>query len=431
MQQIRLKKKTEAKVNWAVSAYVDWRNDRLYHFNYDAPIYFADLNKLEDLKRDNFEYALCRFIPEVTKVKGEGPYPGKTLYQMIVAIQKYLNINKLNWKLVDGNEFPDLRTVLDNVMQEHTAMNIGVSKRQAQVISYETEQDLWNRGFLGEDTPDKLCNTALFLLGINVYLRAIEEHYYLRRSSPEEPSQITFEHNSSGVKCLVYREDCVTKTHNGGIKDMKRDRKIVWVYPSEDQSKCLVRIIEKYMGLCPKYYSKKNFYLQSLVKPKPTQWYGNQVVGMNTLSTVVKELMKEAGIDGFFTNHSLRQTGGTHLFQAGVERKLVKEATGHQSDAIDAYQITSDDQRKMLSEIIAKKPCETVTKISVNSRSNQKKEVQCDESSIAVNGKDVGVCICKSKPESLKVTEIVNDAIKECTNKGKTVIKIQIEISNE
>ena len=215
-----MKKKTEAKVNWAVTAYNDWRNERLHNFNYDVGIYYADLNTLETLEKSNLEHTLCRFIPEVTRVKGDGPYPGKMLYQMIVAIRKYLNINKINWKLFDGNDFHDLHVVLDNVMQQRTALNIGVTKKQAQVISYETEQDLWNRGFLGEDTPDKLRDIALFLIGINVYLRAIEEHYYLRRPTPDEPSQISFECNSSGVRCLVYREDTITKTHDGGLIDV-------------------------------------------------------------------------------------------------------------------------------------------------------------------------------------------------------------------
>ena len=78
-------------------------------------------------------------------------------------------------------------------MQEHTAMNVCVVKKQAQVISYENEELLWNSGFLGEDEPDKLCHTVLFLLGINVFLRAVEEHYYLHQSVPGEPSQISFQ----------------------------------------------------------------------------------------------------------------------------------------------------------------------------------------------------------------------------------------------
>ena len=59
-------------------------------------------------------------------------------------------------------------------------MNIGVTKKQAMVISYETENCLWDKGILGEDEPEKFRNTVLFLLGINIYLRAVEEHYNLR-----------------------------------------------------------------------------------------------------------------------------------------------------------------------------------------------------------------------------------------------------------
>ena len=69
-------------------------------------------------------------------------------------------------------------------------------------------------------------------------------------------------------------------------------------------------------------------------------------MGVNTLRKVVRKLLKSAELDGYFTNHSLRRSGTTRLFQAGVERKIVKEYTGHTSDAVDQYQITSADQRK-------------------------------------------------------------------------------------
>ena len=113
----------------------------------------------------------------------------------------------------------------------------------------------------------------------------------------------------------------------------------------------------KYLSLCPEtYFKKENFYLKSLTKPTPKQWYGREVIGTNTLSKVVKKMMEKAEIDGFFTNHSARCTGGTRLFQAGIDRKLVKEATGHTSDAVDKYQITSHEQRKAMSEILQNKP---------------------------------------------------------------------------
>ena len=43
-------------------------------------------------------------------------------------------------------------------------------------------------------------------------------------------------------------------------------------------------------------------------------------------------MLNNAKLNGFFTNHSLRCSGTTRLFQNGIDRKLVKESTGHTSD---------------------------------------------------------------------------------------------------
>ena len=96
---------------------------------------------------------------------------------------------------------------------------------------------------------------------------------------PGNPSQISFEMNDKGKLCMVYREDAVTKTHDGGLRDMRAERKVVWVYPSENPIKCPVRLTQKYLSLCPDYIKKSNFYMRSLEKPTPKQWYVEQVVG--------------------------------------------------------------------------------------------------------------------------------------------------------
>ena len=174
----------------------------------------------------------------------------------------------------------------------------------------------------------------------------------MRRPTPVEPSQLTFDLSESGLRCLVYREDTISNTHDGGLKDMRSDRKEVWVFPSDNPERCCVRLVEKYLRLCPKYQKRNNFYLHSLSKPTPNQWYSEQVVGQNTLSKTIKRLFTEASIDGFYTNHSCRCAGTTRLFQSGVNRKLIKEATGHRSDAVDCYAITSEEQRHNMSKVI-------------------------------------------------------------------------------
>ena len=60
---------------------------------------------------------------------------------------------------------------------EHAVLNIGMVKRQAQFISLNYENQLWECNVLGEDTPQKLHGTILYLLG----LRVGDEHYYLCR----------------------------------------------------------------------------------------------------------------------------------------------------------------------------------------------------------------------------------------------------------
>ena len=74
----------------------------------------------------------------------------------------------------------------------------------------------------------------LFLLGINLALRAGDEHYHLRRDSNDKKSQLVFERNQVGDRCLVYYEDTCTKTNNGGLKHMHKECKIVWIFPNKE-----------------------------------------------------------------------------------------------------------------------------------------------------------------------------------------------------
>ena len=255
----------------------------------------------------------------------------------------------------------------------------------------------------------------------------MEEHYFLRRPTPDEPSQIGFELNQKGVRCLIYRKDSVTKTYDGGLNDMRRECKIVWVYPSKDKTRCPVCLVEKYLSLCPPFQKRNNFYLQSLQRPTPKTWYSNQVVGQNSISKVVKQMMKDANIEGFFTNHSLRRTGGTRLFRGGIDRKLVKETTGHHSDAVDAYQITSDNQRAEMSKIIREEPSEIVSKIQESNQSDKEKSGDIGQN--YNDSKHREMCNCQIN--SSNVGEIVNQLIGSLKKGTKTTIKLQIKIQNK
>ena len=136
--------------------------------------------------------------------------------------------------------------------------------------------------------------------------------------------------------------------------------------------------------------------------------------------------MKDAKIEGFFTNHSARRTGGTRLFRAGVDRKLVKEAMGHSSDAVDKYQITSDEQRELMSHIIAGNPGQSNVTVSP-------KHSDVINTSVTVTDKE-GSTNCKTHENVISnanVGGLVNEIIEKNSKSGKTVIKISIEITKE
>ena len=181
-------------MQWGVRAYNSWRNAKINNGQaLDMKIFEANLDNLGSLRKEDLCYSLTRFIPEVTKIKDGSDYPGKTLYEMIVSIQKYLNQNEKPWKIIEDPEFINVKTVLDNVMKEYSKLNLGSTKKQVEVITLEHEEYLWQSNILGEETPDQLRDTVLFLLGINLALRAGDEHYDLHRSTHEKPSQLSFE----------------------------------------------------------------------------------------------------------------------------------------------------------------------------------------------------------------------------------------------
>ena len=69
-------------------------------------------------------------------------------------------------------------------------------------------------------------DTVLFLLGINLGLRAGDEHHQLHRHAPWKESQLTFKHNDKGVRYLVYTEDTITKMHEGVLTGLLKKNKL-------------------------------------------------------------------------------------------------------------------------------------------------------------------------------------------------------------
>ena len=138
-------------------------------------------------------------------------------------------------------------------------------------------------------------------------------------------------------------------------------------------------------------------------------------------------MLKSVKTEGFYTNHSLHRSSTTRLFNKGVDRKLIKEFVEHTSDAVDAYQVTSEEQRASLSNII---------KAEGGSVNIEQNEIQDSDMQISVKQKsEVGSLCCSCNNQTVKVakTSELGDMIDQIVNvkrRGKATIKIEIEFDN-
>ena len=147
-----------------------------------------------------------------------------------------------------------------------------------------------------------------------------------------------------GNEHLEYHEDLWTKTNQGGLNSRKITPKVVHAYGHTNIERNIVRLYKKYVSLLPQDLKSSALYKYSLARGRRSghTWYTDKPLGINTVSKTVKSMMQKIGAEGCFTNHSLRVSAATCMFSSGIEEQIVKERTGHRSDAVRAYKRTSE-----------------------------------------------------------------------------------------
>ena len=143
--------------------------------------------------------------------------------------------------------------------------------------------------------------------------------------------------------------------------------------------RCFVRLFKLYQSLLPQNRPSDSFYFHPLKDPKEGCWFTAKPIGHNLLQGTVARLCTEAGISGFRTNHSLRATTETRLYQANVDEQLIMERTGHRSlEGVREYKRTSNNQKEKLSDLLnsqLKESSTTSDSPSIASTSGQQAKV--------------------------------------------------------
>lgn len=330
---------TKKRNNWALTLYSKWQNQREITNADDANIQLPDKDNLTVVNTKVIDYWLAKFIFEIRRQDG-CRYPRNTLISLVAGFNAYFLMNKRFINLFKDEAFHHFREVLDVACRESSKSGANCSVRQAEPISFEEEELLWSRGYLGDKDPKTLVNTLVYLNGLHFALRSGQEH----RSLTVDQIKI-IEPTTENKYYVLHYTETVSKTNNGGLKHREIEPKKVKhidINSVENSSRSHSLLLIKYFGLRPAN-SSNVFYLTPLRKTDLSgNCYKTTPLGHNPLAAVVKNMCSECGIVGHKTNHSLRATCATRLYEKGVDEQVIMERTGHRSTkGVRSYKRTS------------------------------------------------------------------------------------------
>ena len=338
--QSAVPEKTQRNTRYCVKIWDEWAEHRASSTSVVLP-------PLKALNKSQLQHWMSCFIMEIRKKDGR-EFPPNSIHHICCGIMRFLRTNgKPELDFFKDGEFAQFRTVLDSEMKRLQGAGVGSVQKKAEPISHEEEELLWQKGFLGADSPKSLVDTMFYMNGVYFALRGGKEHRNLRHRS----SQIQLV-EKSGER--PYHED-ISKNHPGGLKGRKIKPKVVVHHANiEKPERCFIRLYKLYHSLCPSDRPGDAYYLQPLQHPKSGCWYSSRPIGHTKLDKIISRICKAAEIPGYRTNHSLRATAATRLHQSDVEEQKIMEWTGHRSiEAVRSYKRSSTQQQEQVSDILS------------------------------------------------------------------------------
>ncbi|KXJ11184.1 hypothetical protein AC249_AIPGENE11740 [Exaiptasia diaphana] len=307
---------TRNTTKWSVKIFNQWQHSRANKCAKNEGFGFkCNIDDVQDLNVDLTEmtpstlnFWLTKFIGEVANKSG-GRYPPKSLYVIVSGINRHLqNVNaenSVNFLNKNDRRFCTFRKALDAEMREATKLGVtqATQKEPRENITEEEEALFWKLKLLG--------NSIIF-------------------------------------------DETLSKTFHGGLKDLKKGKRIVNHQchgEGKQHSPCLLAMYSMYLELVKDIAPKVEcFYCRP--KRDGSMGYEKSAVGISTLNKILPEKLCDKARIPRKTSHCLRITCATSLFQNGVEEKLIRERTGHTSNALLRYQLPSLKQIETASAVL-------------------------------------------------------------------------------
>ena len=330
---------TSKNTTWGLRVFEAWRDQRKCEEKCPSDL-------LESPSAESLDYWLSLFVAECRRADGE-QYPASTIQCILSAVLRYGQSkstdfpNFLAYKT--DNRFRGLKgACFSRSLREQ---GIGGEVKHAAIFTREEENKLWGTATIAVDSPLALVRAVFFYVGKNLCLRGGQEQRCL------QPSQFCRKHNPDRY---IYTERG-SKNHQGTFGKDKQSNKIVPIFANPDaKERCPVYLIDLYFSKFPEPPEQLDYFylrpLSSTPDDSTEPWFQRSPIGKNTLAKFVENMCLSAGLEKK-TNHSLRATGATAMFAAGVPEKMIKGVTGHRSSkSLEIYERPTLQQQIALSK---------------------------------------------------------------------------------
>ena len=214
---------------------------------------------------------------------------------------------------------------------------------------------------MGTDSPQALLSAVFFYNGLNFILPG-EEHRQLKISQlkfctvsdPDDPSK--------EIECVKYTEHG-SKNRPGGSHQLNLDNKVVVQYAQPERGeRCHVFLLRLYLSKLPECAVKEDIFYW---RPRPgipsnsEPWFFKNAIGHNVLAQLMKRMLTSSGIDSTGkSNHSLRATAISRMFQSNVPQKVIKKRSGHLTkEGLASYEWTTAQQQKAVCKVLNDANC--------------------------------------------------------------------------
>lgn len=333
---------TKKATTWALRAFEQWRDER----NKSSCSEKCPVDLLEKPSAEALNRWLPRFVVEARREDGN-PYPPSTISNLLAGLYRYskdCDRNCPNFMNRKDATFKELTGALEVKCRELRQEGVGAVVKHAAVFTPAEENALWERKVIGDHNAVALQRAVFFYAG---------KAFCLRGGQEQRDLKISQFLRSTDPDCFTYVEN--GSKNRSGV-NTKEANKVVPVYASpSSRPRCLVYLLDLYLSKLPAGAKDRDvFYLRPAAKVPASPgapWYERTPVGREKLRTFVASMCQEAGIAPK-TNHSLRATGATALFTANVPEKMIKEVTGHRSNALQLYERPTLQQKQAVSSIL-------------------------------------------------------------------------------